>query len=165
MSKGHGSNPGRLTAWCHLSRFLIFAQRQAQSYHSQPAMSSKLQPPTGTLGYIESSVKSIKPVGADRFRDLPLLPRMLNYPNVVTIHPQPLPLPGSFCQGTCWRWHCLSPPGHSVFYRRPHLLSSTPHNHSLTESFPEQLLLSTKTELITPLFMHPQHFVCVLIHP
>ena len=161
-SGGRWSNPGRLTAWCHLSRFLSFAQRQAQSSHSQPA---KLQPPTGTLGYTKSSVKSIKPVGADRFRDLPLLPRMLSYPNVVTIHPQPSPLPGSFCQGTYWRRHCLSPPGHSVFYRRPHLLSSTSHNHSLTESFPEQLLLRTKTELITPTFMRPQLCVCVLIHP
>lgn len=113
----------------------------------------------------ESSVQSIMPVGADRFRDLPLLPRMLNDPNVVTIHPQPSPLPGSFWQETYWRWHWLSPPGHSVFYRRPHLLSSTPHNHSLTESSPEQLLLSAKTELITPTFTRPQHFVGVLVHP
>lgn len=76
-------------------QILEFAKRQAQSYHGQPAMSSKLQPPTKTLGYAESLVKSIKLVGVDRFGDLPRLPRMSDYPNVVTTHPLAFSTPHS----------------------------------------------------------------------
>lgn len=79
----HESNPSRLDCITPSFQILDFTKRQAQSYHIQPASSSKRQTPTKPQGFTGSSMKSIKLEG--RCVDLPILPKV-THPEVVINH-------------------------------------------------------------------------------
>lgn len=124
ISRGHQSNSGRLTASCHLFRFLIL-QRQAQSYHSV----TKTGHPRNHQVTLGTKWKQFT-AQIDNFGDLPTLPRLSYHPNVVISHPLAFTAPHlpqlkntlemalSFSS-----WWLFSTPTHTCFH--PYLIN--PH--------------------------------------
>lgn len=161
ISRAHQSSLGRLT----VSSQHLFSLDFAETSSSLIMFNLQCRQTADTHKNIRLhwELRELKQASlADRLMDFLILLKMPYHPSVVIIQPLAITIPLLPQPRTHWKWHCLSPPGHSALYIHPHLLSSIPHNHSLTESFPEQLLFSTKTELITPTFVHPHHFVSLL---